>query len=124
MTYLLALKVKYPDKITLLRGHHECRGVTQGYGFYDECQRKYGNSYPWKYFCRVFDYLPLAAVVDGQVLCVHAGLSPEVDCLDQIRTILRNVDTPHEGPFFDLMWSDPEEIENWQVSHHAGGWKR
>ena len=40
--YLLALKVKYPDRITLIRGNHETRQITQAYGFYDECIRKVG----------------------------------------------------------------------------------
>jgi serine/threonine-protein phosphatase 2A catalytic subunit len=66
-TYLLVLKAKWPDRITLLRGNHESRQITQVYGFYDECLRKYGNANVWKYFTDLFDYLPLTALVDGQV---------------------------------------------------------
>ncbi|KAL1915679.1 uncharacterized protein VTP21DRAFT_6438 [Calcarisporiella thermophila] len=119
---LMALKARYPDKITLLRGNHESRQITQVYGFYDECQTKYGNASVWKYCCSVFDYLTLAAVVDGQVLCVHGGLSPDIRTLDQIRMIHRLQEVPHEGAFCDLMWSDPEEIETWAVSPRGAGW--
>jgi serine/threonine-protein phosphatase 6 catalytic subunit len=121
-SYLLALKARYPDRITLLRGNHESRQITQVYGFYDECQQKYGNANAWKYCTQVFDLLTIAALIDGRILCVHGGLSPDVRTLDQIRTIPRNQEIPHEGAFCDLMWSDPEDIETWQISPRGAGW--
>lgn len=205
-TYLLLVKARWPNKITMLRGNHESRQITQVYGFYDEVQQKYGNPNPWKYCCQLFDYLTLAAVssskenrqrhtaqahakkartfafhlrapnrslvvralalahfhalflvapfhvhiahiqrwltrpcfppffsllaspssplqlIDGKILCVHGGLSPEIKTLDQIRVIQRNQEIPHEGAFCDLMWSDPEEIETWQVNPRGAGW--
>ncbi|KAF3640273.1 Serine/threonine-protein phosphatase ppe1 [Capsicum annuum] len=121
-TILLLLKARYPANITLLRGNHESRQLTQVYGFYDECQRKYGNANAWRYCTDVFDYLTLSAIIDGTVLCVHGGLSPDVRTIDQIRVIDRNCEIPHEGPFCDLMWSDPEDIETWAVSPRGAGW--
>lgn len=82
---LLALKVRYPDRLTLIRGNHESRQITQVYGFYDECMRKFGSASVWRYCCEVFDYLSLGAVVDGRVFCVHGGLSPNVNGLDEVR---------------------------------------
>ncbi|SPO36818.1 probable serine/threonine protein phosphatase ppe1 [Pseudozyma flocculosa] len=119
---LMALKARWPDRITLLRGNHESRQITQVYGFYDECQRKYGNANVWKSCCQVFDYLNLAAIIDGRVLCVHGGLSPDVRTLDQIRIIARAQEVPHEGAFCDLMWSDPDDIDTWSVSPRGAGW--
>ena len=63
----LYVQVRFPNRITILRGNHESRQITQVYGFYDECLRKYGNPNVWKYFTDLFDYLPLTALVDGRV---------------------------------------------------------
>ncbi|PNH00992.1 Phytochrome-associated serine/threonine-protein phosphatase [Tetrabaena socialis] len=121
-TMLMLLKARFPANITLLRGNHESRQITQVYGFYDECQRKYGNANAWRYCTEVFDFLTLSALIDSKVLCVHGGLSPDIRTLDQIRTIDRVCEIPHEGPFCDLMWSDPEDIETWAISPRGAGW--
>lgn len=89
VTLLVALKVRYKERITILRGNHESRQITQVYGFYDECLRKYGNANVWKFFTDLFDYLPLTALVDGQIFCLHGGLSPSIDTLDHIRALDR-----------------------------------
>lgn len=119
---LICYKIKYPSHVTLLRGNHESRQITVVYGFLDEIVRKYGNSNPWSYCVEVFDLLPIGAVIDGEVLCLHGGLSPEIRTIDQIRTIERNVEIPHDGPFCDLMWSDPDNIETWVLSNRGAGW--
>jgi serine/threonine-protein phosphatase 6 catalytic subunit len=119
---LLCLKARYPDCVTLLRGNHESRQITQVYGFYEECVRKYGNANPWKYCVEVFDFLNIAALVDGKVFCVHGGLSPSISTVDQIQVLQRVQEIPHEGPYCDLMWSDPENITEWAISPRGAGY--
>jgi len=123
LSLLLCLKLKFPAHITLLRGNHESRQITQVYGFYDECLRKYGNASVWRHCVQCFDCFGLAALIDERVLCVHGGLSPDVRTLDQIRAIDRNQEIPHEGAFNDLVWSDPEDIAgSWQLSPRGAGY--
>ncbi|KAL0234379.1 hypothetical protein PCE1_001415 [Barthelona sp. PCE] len=121
-TLLLALKVRYPDRIFLLRGNHECRQITQVYGFHDECLRKFGNSNFWRHFSTVFDHLPIAAVIEGNIIGIHGGLSPCVDYLDQIRSIERAKEIPHEGAMSDLVWSDPDQRPGWFISPRGAGY--
>jgi diadenosine tetraphosphatase ApaH/serine/threonine PP2A family protein phosphatase len=102
------------------------RQITQVYGFYDECMRKYGNASVWRYCVQCFDCFGLAALIDEHVLCVHGGLSPDVRTLDQVRAIDRNQEIPHEGAFCDLVWSDPEDLSStgapWQISPRGAGY--
>ena len=119
---LFALKLAHPRRVWLLRGNHESRQITQVYGFYDECLRKYGNANVWRMFTQLFDYLPLTAVVDKSVFCLHGGLSPSIDTLDQIRQLDRQQETPTEGPICDLLWSDPDDRCGWGISPRGAGY--
>ncbi|CAL9758702.1 unnamed protein product [Musa acuminata subsp. burmannicoides] len=120
---LLALKVRYPDRITLIRGNHESRQITQVYGFYDECLRKYGSVNVWRYCTDIFDYLSLSALIENKIFSVHGGLSPAITTLDQIRTIDRKQEVPHDGGMCDLLWSDPEDaVDGWGISPRGAGY--
>jgi serine/threonine-protein phosphatase 2A catalytic subunit len=95
--------------------------MTQTYGFYDECTRLYGSCGEdvYGYFADCFDCLPLAAVVNDQVLCVHSGLSPSLDTMDQIQGLNRVGDVPAEGPITDLLWTDPDDRAGWGLVERA-----
>lgn len=118
---LLALKLRWPSRVTLIRGNHESRQITKVYGFYDECLRKYGSHNVWRYCTDVFDYMALGALVDGQAFCVHGGLSPSLNTIDEIRAIDRKQEVPHDGAMCDLLWSDPEDIDGWAISQRGAG---
>lgn len=128
---LLVLKLRYPSRIFLLRGNHESRQITQSYGFYNECLNKYATGLGegvavWKKITGVFDYLSLAAKIDEEIFCVHGGLSPNIQTIEQINLIDRFKEIPHDGPMADLVWSDPETFlqmdENFQVSTRGAGY--
>jgi len=110
---LLSYKIKYPEKFWLLRGNHESAPINRIYGFYDECKRRF-NIGLWKRFQDVFNVLPFAAIVDGKIFCLHAGLSPDLHSPDQIKEIARPTEVPDRGLLCDLLWSDPEaDIAGW-----------
>lgn len=120
---MFTLKVRYPDRIILLRGNHESRQITQTYGFYDECLRKYGSIDIWKLIMDVFDFLTLSCVIDGNIFCVHGGISPAIATIDELRKIKRTEEVPHEGPICDLLWSDPDkEVSNWEINSRGAGY--
>ncbi|RHY25125.1 hypothetical protein DYB32_008509 [Aphanomyces invadans] len=81
---LLAYKIKYPENFFILRGNHECASINRIYGFYDECKRRY-NIKLWKTFTDCFNCLPVAAIVDEKIFCMHGGLSPELSQMEQIK---------------------------------------
>jgi len=120
-TIVVLLKVRFPRRVTLLRGNHESRQITQVYGFYDECLRKYGGASVWRAFCELFDFLPLAAIIEDRIFCPHGGLSPTLDNINQIQLLTRFHEVPHDGPICDLMWSDPDDKAGWGVSPRGAG---
>jgi len=110
---LLAYKVKFPENFFLLRGNHECASINRIYGFYDECKRRFSIKL-WKTFTECFNTLPVTAIVDEKIMCMHGGLSPELKSFDQIRRIMRPTDVPDSGLLCDLLWSDPDkEVSGW-----------
>jgi serine/threonine-protein phosphatase PP1 catalytic subunit len=91
---VLAYKILYADNIFLLRGNHECAAVSRFGGFYDECIERY-NIDMWRIFVDLFNCMPVAAIIDEKIFCVHRGLSPDLGSMEQIRGILRPTDASH-----------------------------
>lgn len=107
---LLLYKILLPNNIFLLRGNHETSSVNMQYGFYDECKRRF-NIKLWKSFADCFNCMPLAAVVDDRIFCVHGGLSEKLvkGKLNKIKEIRRPMDDPADDTLeADLLWSDPD----------------
>ena len=113
MCLLLAYKIKYPQNFFMLRGNHESELINHVYGFYDECRRRY-NIKIYKLFSDCFNWLPISAIVDDRILCMHGGISPDLTSLDKIRKIVRPTEVPDKGLLCDLLWSDPDKnVDGW-----------
>ncbi|KAH7820659.1 putative protein phosphatase 1, catalytic subunit, alpha-like [Monocercomonoides exilis] len=117
---LLAYKIKYPDRVFLLRGNHESPIVQRVFGFYDECKARYTLNL-WKSFTDCFNTLPLCAIIGKKIFCTHGGLSPMLHSLDQIRNIIRPTDIPDHGLLSDLVWADPDcTVDLWSEMSMRG----
>ncbi|KAE9138005.1 hypothetical protein PF010_g1096 [Phytophthora fragariae] len=109
MLYLLLLKIRFSDKVVLLRGNHECESISSFYGFRNECRAKYGISV-YYHFLSCFQSMPVAALLPtprGKILCVHGGISPELKTVEHIQSIDRRREVPTTGLLCDLLWADP-----------------
>lgn len=104
---LLAYKIKHPENFFLLRGNHESAQINKIYGFYEDCKQgifqlnclgtKRYNLRVWKLFGDVFNCMPVVAIIDEKIICMHGGLSPELKALDQISQIKRPTEVPEAG---------------------------
>uniref|UniRef100_A0A915AHR6 Serine/threonine-protein phosphatase n=1 Tax=Parascaris univalens TaxID=6257 RepID=A0A915AHR6_PARUN len=108
---LFAYKLAFPKMFNLLRGNHEAAFINKNYGFYQELKDRFDEPQAlllWKMFNDVFDYLPLAALVHGKILCMHGGIGPRLNTLDDIRNIKRPIKNMDESELAcDLLWADP-----------------
>jgi protein phosphatase len=107
--YIFALKALHPDSFYLVRGNHECEEICQTHGLLAEVVDIYGSDALFAPIIRVFDSLPLAARVNGDLFCVHGGLAPENRTLAQISRIARPLRTAETAVADGLLWSDPRD---------------
>ncbi|CAF0754187.1 unnamed protein product [Rotaria sordida] len=118
--YLLAAKFQCPKKVLLLRGNHEIRKVQQMFSFLKECLGKFGDilgKEVWDAINSVFDTLPLAAVIDDKILCLHGGIPSPITCPGEFISMVNDIPIPLSDPeiesplAWEIMWNDPFSIE-------------
>ncbi|MDR3547451.1 MAG: metallophosphoesterase [Candidatus Pacebacteria bacterium] len=113
---LLAYKIKYSESFFLLRGNHECENINRIYGFFDECKRRY-NARLWKAFITCFNWLPLAAIIEDRIFCVHGGISDKMKTVEDVKLLERPFRIPPVGLICDLVWSDPDiTVKKWSYN--------
>ncbi len=118
---LMALKIKYPDRIHLLRGNHEDVLINMNFGFREECDYRLFDDNDdedlnvYKTINEFFEYLPLAAVIENQILCIHGGIGgclstiKEIEDIDRPLRIIHEATNKTEQIIMDILWSDPTD---------------
>lgn len=107
---LLALKVKYPEHIFMIRGNHEIERISSVYGFYAELSTKY-TSKLYGEMNNMFYELPICAVVGDKVFCVHGGIGPNIKKISEIEEMPKPEDVAGDNAFVDMLWSDPRIMD-------------
>ncbi|CAG0896443.1 unnamed protein product [Cyprideis torosa] len=119
VSYLFAQKMVAPHKFFLLRGNHELRVVQKTFTFYDECLNAFGDTLGkevWEAVNKAFDNMPLAAVIDKKIFCVHGGIPPPYMGGGMVNAIL-DIPCPLKEPekeaplAWEIMWNDPVSLE-------------
>ncbi|GAB2274540.1 Serine/threonine-protein phosphatase bsl3 [Dionaea muscipula] len=113
---LLALKVEYPINVHLIRGNHEAADINALFGFRIECIERMGERdgiWAWHRINRLFNSLPLAALIEKKIICMHGGIGRSINHVEQIENIQRPI-TMEAGSIvlMDLLWSDPTENDS------------
>ncbi|CAL1390516.1 unnamed protein product [Linum trigynum] len=116
ISLLLALKVEYPNNVHLIRGNHEAADINALFGFRIECIERMGERdgiWVWHRINRLFNWLPLAALIEKKIICMHGGIGRSINHVEQIENIQRPI-TMEAGSIvlMDLLWSDPTENDS------------
>lgn len=103
---LLCLKIRNPNCVYLLRGNHESLAMTRIYGFMEEVLKKLDKK---SYFSitDVFKHLPIAAIINHKIFCVHGGISKDLLDINLLNNLQKPTEVPLDGAIADLLWSDP-----------------
>lgn len=120
VSLLFSLKILYPQRVFLIRGNHEDRLMNVNYGFHADCTRKFGRDGDgiWERVNDVFEFLPIAALVEGAILCIHGGIGDSITQLDDLRGIPKPIQvvgeinertTRRDRMVLDALWSDPTD---------------
>ncbi|CAD2100999.1 protein phosphatase containing kelch-like domains, putative [Plasmodium vinckei lentum] len=120
---LFALKCKYPKQIHLIRGNHEDMAINSLYGFQEECKRRLkedvdDKSSCWAQINQVFEWIPIGALVEEKILCVHGGIGKSIHTISDISQLKRPLTVSqvpqnlNEQKVTDLLWSDPTDNDS------------
>ncbi|MHA1987074.1 MAG: metallophosphoesterase [Promethearchaeota archaeon] len=128
LIFILALKVLDPQKYYLLRGNHESLEINQMYGFFQEFTNRFKNSHSFSEITAVYDSLPICAIINSKILCLHGGIPQDMNILQKLKGVktinLGDIFEPIEQSFTQIMWNDPKEaLQGFSASFRGLGVK-
>ncbi|KAK1356073.1 Serine/threonine-protein phosphatase [Heracleum sosnowskyi] len=110
------IQIQYPDNVHLIRGNHEAPEVNSIFGFRAECIARMGETdgtWAWTRFNTLFSYLPLAALIEEKIICMHGGIGRSIHSVEQIEKLERPLTLDAKSSvLMDLLWSDPTENDS------------
>ncbi len=87
----LCVQINHPKNVVMLRGNHESRAMTEHFTFRSEILQKFHSDEEiYEKFIKCFEAMPISADVNGDYLCMHGGISPELRHKSDIDNVDRN----------------------------------
>ena len=121
-TLVFLLKVLFPNNVFLIRGNHEFREITHNAGWDKEIYHMYTDDSLFDYFINAFEYIPIAALIDEFMVCIHGGVGENFRSLFQVQDIPRPIKTFENKALTDLLWGDPDpQVEEYGSSYRGLG---
>ncbi|OHS98592.1 hypothetical protein TRFO_35027 [Tritrichomonas foetus] len=111
VTFLLSLRYIYPDRVFLLRGNHEFPGPISQYTLRSDIEMQFCDVSLLDEFNYIFSWLPVAAMIDNEIFCVHGGISPKFQYVNELLSIHLPLPTWANPVVTDILWADPAEDE-------------
>lgn len=123
VTFALVLKILYPDDFYMIRGNHEFDEICDHCGFFTDITSLYGDAKIYSSFIKTFSYMPLAASIDDDALCVHGGIGPSLFMISQVESMQRPITKCDDKALIEILWSDPKpSIQGYAPSDRGLGY--
>ena len=119
---IFLMKILWPWNVYVIRGNHEFDTLCSAGGFRAQVLDVYSDLSVYKAFTQAFSFIPLAAMIDKNILCVHGGISPDWHAISQIEGIQRPIVEFGNQVLDAVLWSDPsDEVDTFGPSKRGVG---
>ncbi|MFX0026629.1 MAG: metallophosphoesterase [Candidatus Hermodarchaeota archaeon] len=123
---VLALKIIEPSRYFLLRGNHETLEMNQYYGFFQDFISKFKDQSKFNEILSIYDVLPICAVINAKILCLHGGIPEDIDILKKMKNKkpkdLDKTSIKLINPgIYQILWNDPKDVEILKFSNSFRG---